>query len=131
MISRICISGLRFHAYHGCLPEERERGQDFVLDVEIAYSSLQAAVSDDLERAVDYHHLINSLLHVATEERYNLLEALALRLMRELFSHPLVLRAKIRLHKPQAPLDHRPDDLFLELEMGREEMEEANEDVLG
>jgi len=123
VISRICILGLRFHARHGCLPEEREKGQEFVLDAEIYYDAREAALGDDLGRAVDYHPLVNSLYRVATTERFDLLEALAFRLMGEIFSRPPVQRARIRLHKPHAPLDHKPEDLFFELEMTREEME--------
>lgn len=122
-MSRICIRGLRFFARHGCLPEEREKGQEFVLDVDIVYDARSAALHDDLERAVDYHPLVNSLYRVATAERFDLLEALALRLMEEIFSRPPVQRARIRLHKPHAPLDQRPDDLFFELEMSREDLD--------
>ncbi len=124
MISRICIHGLRFRAHHGCLPEEREKGQEFILDAEIEYPSLKAALHDEIDFAVDYHPLVNSLIQVATAERYDLLEALALRILGEVFAHPQVIRARIRIHKPEAPLDHRPEDLFLEVEMTREEMEE-------
>ena len=29
---RISLEGMRFYGYHGCLPEERARGQVFLVD---------------------------------------------------------------------------------------------------
>ena len=35
MTDRLVLSGMRFFAYHGVLPEERAQGQEFLVDVEL------------------------------------------------------------------------------------------------
>ena len=43
--SYIFINGVRFHAYHGVMPQERVVGADFTVDVKVGY---------DMTQAIDY-----------------------------------------------------------------------------
>jgi len=54
MKGTIELTGLGFHAFHGCLPEERENGNLFVVDFSGSCDMTAAAGSDRLEDAVDY-----------------------------------------------------------------------------
>ncbi len=103
--SKIVISGLKVFAFHGCLPEERERGQTFFIDAEVQYDFSEAAASDALVDAVDYNRLANELHAIASTEAYDLLEALVVRLGEHILSDPRVSAATVRVHKPEAPFD--------------------------
>lgn len=54
MDGKIELAGMEFHAYHGCLPEERERGNTFVVDLSFRYDFEKAAREDSLADAVNY-----------------------------------------------------------------------------
>ena len=48
------LSGMEFHAYHGCLESEKKEGNLFVVDFKARYRLGAAARSDSLEDAADY-----------------------------------------------------------------------------
>ena len=46
--SYIHLRQVRFHAFHGVLPQERQVGADFVLDLKVGYPLEQAMQSDEV-----------------------------------------------------------------------------------
>lgn len=52
--SYIFINGVRFHAYHGVMPQERVVGADFTVDVKVGYDMTQAIDSDNIIHAINY-----------------------------------------------------------------------------
>ncbi len=119
--SRIVISGLKVFAFHGVLPEERARGQNFFIDVEVAYDFSAAAVSDALDDAVDYNRLANELHAIAATETFDLLESLVTRLGEHILSDPRVSEAVVRVHKPEAPFDQQVADVIAEARFGKDD----------
>jgi dihydroneopterin aldolase len=101
---RISLIGLREFGYHGVLAQEREQGQDFVVDAEIELDLGPAAHSDDVADSVHYGELAVALAAVIAGEPVNLLETLATRLIDTCLSFPLADAATITLHKPNAPI---------------------------
>lgn len=55
-IEQSCIElrGLAFYAYHGVLPEERQRGNNFVVNLTIEADISKAISTDDLDDTVNY-----------------------------------------------------------------------------
>ncbi len=53
-IGIIELSGMKFRAYHGCLPSERENGGDFVVDFRGSLDISAAEASDALCDTLDY-----------------------------------------------------------------------------
>ena len=51
------ILGMRFHAFHGCLPYEKTHGNDFLVDFRCNLDLSRAAKSDRLEDTVDYSEI--------------------------------------------------------------------------
>ena len=49
MADEVFLEGMRFYAYHGHNPEERVRGQRFVVDVRIGADLQEAGGDDHLE----------------------------------------------------------------------------------
>ena len=52
--SYICLDNLRFHAYHGVMPQERMVGNDYNVSLRIRYDISQAMVSDKVEDTLNY-----------------------------------------------------------------------------
>src|SRR5947208_3500762 len=104
MRDAITLTGLRVFGRHGVYEEERERGQDFVVDVTLELDTRPAAASDDVADTVHYGELAGRLADVVAGEPVNLLETLADRLVAVCLAYPLVGRATVTVHKPQAPI---------------------------
>ncbi len=117
--SRIIITGLKVFAFHGVLPEERTKGQNFYIDAEVEYDFSAAAASDALDDAVDYNRLANELHAIAGTETFDLLEALVVRLGEHILSDPRVSGAVVRVHKPEAPFDQEVEEVVAEARFGR------------
>ena len=52
--SYIHLRRLRFHAFHGVFPQERQVGADFLLDVKVGYPLAQAMQSDEVADTLNY-----------------------------------------------------------------------------
>ena len=92
------IRDLRVFGRHGVHEEERERGQDFVFDVELEVG--ERGTSDRLEDAVDYVEVARAVLEVSDATRYALLEALASAVADELERRFSPDRLRVRVRKP-------------------------------
>ena len=50
----IRLRQVRFHAFHGVMPLERQVGADFLLDLRVGYPLEQAMQSDEVADTLDY-----------------------------------------------------------------------------
>jgi dihydroneopterin aldolase len=103
-LEKILINDLKVFAHHGVLPEEREKGQEFLIDLEIELDAGAAIEADDISGTVDYTHVAESVSRIATGERYNLIETLASKIAEYLVTLPGAGRATVTVKKPEAPL---------------------------
>ncbi|HEY1564406.1 MAG TPA: dihydroneopterin aldolase [Gaiellaceae bacterium] len=93
------VRDLRVFGRHGVHGEERERGQDFVFDVELEVG--ERGTSDRLEDAVDYVEVTRVVQEVSDATRYALLEALASAIADELERRFAPERLQVRVRKPE------------------------------
>jgi dihydroneopterin aldolase len=93
------VRDLRVFGRHGVHDEERERGQDFVFDVELEVG--ERGLSDRIEDAVDYVAVARAVQEVSDERQYALLEALASALADELVQRFGAERVRVRVRKPE------------------------------
>jgi 7,8-dihydroneopterin aldolase/epimerase/oxygenase len=93
------VRDLRVFGRHGVHEEERERGQDFLFDVELDVGDRGA--SDRLEDAVDYVAVARAVQEVSDARQYNLLEALATAVADELERRFSPERVLVRVRKPE------------------------------
>ena len=93
------VRDLRLFGRHGVHEEERERGQDFVFDVELDVGD--RGTSDRLEDAVDYVAVARAVQEVSDARSYNLLEALATAVADELERRFSPERVRVRVRKPE------------------------------
>ena len=93
------IRDLRVRGRHGVHEEERERGQDFLFDVELEVG--ERGTSDRLEHAVDYVEVARAVQEVSAARQYRLLEALAAEVADELERRFSPGRVRLRVRKPE------------------------------
>jgi dihydroneopterin aldolase len=93
------VRDLRVFGRHGVHEEERERGQDFVFDVELEVG--ERGASDRLEDAVDYVEVARVVREVSDAHRFALLEALASAVADELERRFSPERLRVRVRKPE------------------------------
>ncbi|NDH65005.1 MAG: dihydroneopterin aldolase [Microbacteriaceae bacterium] len=110
MIQKIKLTGLRVFGYHGVFDFERQNGQDFYIDCSVWIDGTKAALNDDLAKTVNYADLAKALVENAKSEPVDLLETLAQRLLDMVMNlgggdaTGMIQKAKITVHKPNAPI---------------------------
>ncbi len=52
--SYVLLENLRFHAFHGVLPQERTVGNDYLVSLKIKYDISSALTSDDVDDTINY-----------------------------------------------------------------------------
>ena len=123
MRHKITIEGLRVFAHHGVFDFERQNGQDFYIDATVWIEGDAAAFSDDLSKTVHYGELAKGLVELTKNEPVDLLETLAQRLLDYClnFGHGIVLKAKVTVHKPNAPIPYEFKDVSVTVKAKREQ----------
>lgn len=74
------IEGMEFYAYHGHYEEEQIVGNRFLIDLKIETDCRKAAVSDDIEDAVNYQTAYK-IIKAEMKKKSNLLENIAGRIL--------------------------------------------------
>jgi dihydroneopterin aldolase len=115
MRHKIAITGLRVFAHHGVFDFERQNGQDFYIDAAIWVDGDKAAFTDDLNNTAHYGDLAKGLVELTKNDPVDLLETLAQRLLDYAlnFGGGKVLKAKITVHKPGAPIPYEFEDVSI------------------
>jgi 7,8-dihydroneopterin aldolase/epimerase/oxygenase len=101
---RVLLRGMVFYGHHGVLPEERERGQRFVIDVTLAADLREAGRTDDLTRTVDYAVVYDEVRQVVEGPPRKLLETVAEEIAARLLQGALVDEVRVRVTKPEPPI---------------------------
>ncbi len=102
---RITLTGLEVFAHHGVFGFERERGQRFLVDVEVSLDLRPAAAGDALERTVHYGELAEAVVAAVRRDPVDLIETVAERVAGVALGFAGVAEARVVVHKPDAPID--------------------------
>lgn len=70
----ISLHNVRFRAYHGLYPEERQKGNDFVVNLEVSYQP-QTEKIESLHETIDYASLFE-IINTTMQKPVDLLETL-------------------------------------------------------
>lgn len=101
---RITLTGLEVFAHHGVFDFEREQGQRFLIDIEISVDLRAAAAGDDLSNTVHYGELADAIVAAVAADPVDLIETVAERVAQLALGYPGVSRARVTVHKPDAPI---------------------------
>ena len=105
MTDRILVERIAVFAYHGLLEEEARIGQRFYISLDCRIDLRPAGLSDDVAKTVSYADLTEIVTRIATQRRFDLIEALAEAIAGEILDrHPLITEIRVRVDKPSAPV---------------------------
>jgi len=104
MADRITLTGLRASAFHGVFEHERREGQVFIIDVTVWLDVAGAATSDDLDRTIHYGELAEQVVAAVERDPVDLIETVAERIAAVALSFPAAGKARVTVHKPNAPI---------------------------
>jgi dihydroneopterin aldolase len=103
MIDRILIDQLSVEARIGAFDWEKQIRQQILVSLELHADLQPAADTDRLDQAIDYAEVCDRVRQLVVANHYDLLECLALTLLRALFAgHSALERIVIRIDKPGA-----------------------------
>lgn len=102
--SYIHLSDVRFHAFHGVLPQEKSVGADFVVNLRLGYDISSAMESDNVMETLNYSQVYEAVKQ-EMETPSNLLEYVAGRIVKSLNDHfPDITSIDLKLTKLNPPM---------------------------
>lgn len=100
----IYLNGLKFYAYHGVLPQERQVGTCYRIDLRLQTDFRLAAEQDDLNGTINYAEVFQ-LLQKEMAIPSRLLEHVVWRMARKLFDNfPTLTEVRMALYKENPPM---------------------------
>jgi len=118
---RIVVTGLELWGYHGVFDHEKQRGQRFLIDLDIELDTAGAAGSDDVADTLNYAELIDAVEAVVTGEPVDLIETLAAKVLGVVWTFPQPATATVTVHKPGAPVSQKVADIAVTVTRNRPE----------
>lgn len=114
----IRINNMLFYAYHGVDDGERDSGQRFEVDVEMALDLRLPGQTDRLRDTVDARDVYRIVEEVVVQGEFYLVEALAESIASALLENFSIIEVVVRVRKPFAPIPGISDGI--EVEVSRE-----------
>jgi dihydroneopterin aldolase len=99
LTTTVFVRGLAVEAWIGVYDHERDRRQPLIVDVEL---EVAAGGWRALADTVNYETIANHARAIAAAGHIGLVESFAERLARACVAEPRVMRARVRVEKPQA-----------------------------
>ena len=113
----IHLRQLRFHAFHGVMPQEQLVGADFLLDLKVGYPLQQAMQSDEVGDTLNYAALYD-LVAREMQQPSKLLEHVAGRIAEAIsLAYPKVTSIDLELTKLNPPMGADGDGASVEIHL--------------
>lgn len=114
------IIGIQGFGYHGVFDHERRAGQNFVVDVLLKLDLTKASISDDLKDTIDYGAVSLLVTNAITGTPFSLIEKLAGVIADGLLEEfPALQEVQVTVHKPEAPLKVKFQDVVVTMKRSR------------
>src|SRR5665648_482797 len=98
------IEGMEFYAYHGHFAEEQIVGNRFIVDLTLITDCTKAAISDNLEDALNYQ-AVYLIVNEEMQIKSHLLEHVAGRIINRLYEgYDTIEKAKVKISKLNPPM---------------------------
>ena len=115
MSSKIYLRNVRFHAFHGVLPQEGIVGNDYLVNLVLDYDFSSAMKTDDLQGTLNYAEVYQKVREeMAVPSK--LLEHVAGRIAHRLFSDfPEIQKLQLSITKVNPPMEADSDGAGVEV----------------
>ncbi|MDE6317382.1 MAG: dihydroneopterin aldolase [Muribaculaceae bacterium] len=98
------MKGLRLHGYHGVLEQETRVGNTFVYDLFLTFNWLDAAITDDVERTINYNDVV-AIIRSVNNRPARLIETVAYGVYRAIAeTYPNIVAGYVRVTKSKPPI---------------------------
>ena len=115
--SYISLRNVRFHAFHGVMPQERKVGADFLVNLRVGYPLEQAMQSDEVSDTLNYAALYE-VVKAEMMQPSNLLEHVAGRIAEAIVKHfSQVTSIDLELTKQNPPMGADCDGAGVEIHL--------------
>ncbi len=122
-MNKIIIKGLKIYAHHGVNSEEKEFGQNFILDITASLDLSAPCLSDNLEETVNYAKVIKTVTAAFTAQKDDLIERAAYRVARAVLEgFDRIESVTVLLKKPEAPVKAEFEYVAAEISLSRGEL---------
>ena len=100
----ISLNNVRFRAYHGLHPEERQKGNDFVVNMQVSFMPVSGTILS-LEDTIDYAVLFE-IINATMQQPVDLLETLVQTIAHNISKRfPQVKKIDVSVEKLNPPID--------------------------
>jgi dihydroneopterin aldolase len=100
----ISLNNVRFRAYHGLHPEERQKGNDFVVNMQVKYEPSNGIIQS-LDETIDYARLFK-IINDTMQKPVDLLETLVQTIAHEVYNEfKHVKEVTVSVEKLNPPID--------------------------
>ena len=115
-MGHIGIRDLEVYAYHGVYPEEREKGQNFLVSADLYLDTWEAEHRDDLDASIHYGIVCEHIKDYMLREKHMLIERAASEICENLMlDFPKLKKVCVKLYKPEAPIPMNFGTVFVEV----------------
>ncbi|MQN11873.1 dihydroneopterin aldolase [Prevotella copri] len=115
MSSKIYLRNVRFHAFHGVLPQEGIVGNDYLVNLVLDYDFSSAMQTDELQGTLNYAEVYQKVREEMTVPS-KLLEHVAGRIAHRLFSDfPEIQKLQLSITKVNPPMGADSDGAGVEV----------------
>jgi len=122
-VDKILLKDIKLYGYHGVLEKEREIGQYFYIDIEIALDLKPAGITDELGNTVDYSKVYDIIKNINEGNKFRLIESFAHKISEELMAtFDKIKEIIVRVRKPDAPIDGDFGWVGVEIKRSREDV---------
>ncbi len=119
-MDKIIVKGLKLFAFHGVNPEEKEEGQNFIIDIKARLSLCVPCSTDNVADTVSYAKIIKSARRAFLREKYDLLEKAAQAVADAVLSEfEKISEVTVTVKKPEAPISADFDYVAVEITRSR------------
>ena len=112
----IRLRNMQFYGRHGVNPEEKTLGQRFEVDVDLLTDTQPAGRSDNLRQTINYAHVYRTVKQIVEEECFDLIEALAETIARQVGQQFNPHGVRVCVRKPHVPLKGVLDYVAVDIE---------------
>ncbi len=101
---RIEVRGIEVLVFCGVLDEEQARRQPFLFDLDIYLDLSAAGASDDLTKTVNYGAIVDDMLEMLSNGRFELLEAMSAKVAELVLADPNAEAVTVTARKLRPPV---------------------------
>ena len=100
---KVKLKSIKLYGRHGVLEEEKEKGQDFLIDIKFTFN--KSNDTDEIEDTVDYSRVYSVAKNIFEAKRYNLLETLVKDIANKIMAEmPKISTVKVSASKEKPPI---------------------------